>query len=313
MEVIHKPVLLEECIDNLNINENGIYIDCTIGGAGHSGEIYKKLSKKGLLIGIDQDNFAIELAGKNLGKLKGQAKFILVNRNFRYILDICKNINISEVDGILMDLGVSSFQLDYLSRGFSYKEDTVLDMRMDGNNKITAEHIINEYSEVDLNRIIKDYGEEKWAKRISKFIVKERAKKRIKSTYELVRVIKSAIPLAARHEGSHPAKRTFQAIRIEVNDELNILRKSLEDVVKLLKSGGRALIITFHSLEDRIVKQIIKDMENACNCPRDFPVCICNRESLCKRVNKRPIRPSDDELKSNSRAKSAKLRILERL
>ncbi|MDF2987189.1 MAG: S-adenosyl-methyltransferase MraW [Eubacterium sp.] len=313
MEFKHKSVLFDECIENLNINPEGIYVDGTIGGAGHSSEIYRRLSSQGRLIGLDQDEFAVETSTKRLEEISSDAKFEIVNTNFKNISAACEQLGISQVDGILLDLGVSSHQLDEASRGFSYQQDAPLDMRMDRNSKLSAYEVVNQYREQDIYRIIRDYGEEKWASRIAKFIVENRQKQPIKTTYELVDVIKRAVPSGARRDGPHPAKRTFQAIRIEVNDELDILNKTIEDCVTLLKSGGRLCIITFHSLEDRIVKLQFNREVNPCTCPPTFPACVCGKKPRAVLVNRKPIVSSEDELESNPRARSAKLRVLEKI
>lgn len=313
MEFKHKSVLLDECIENLKINPDGIYVDCTIGGAGHSSEIYRRLNSQGSLIGLDQDAFAVETSMKRLEEISSEAKFEVVNTNFKNISAACEQLGISQVNGILLDLGVSSHQLDEASRGFSYQHDAPLDMRMDRKSKLSAYEVVNQYKEQDIYRIIRDYGEEKWASRIAKFIVETREKQSIKTTYELVDVIKRAVPSAARRDGPHPAKRTFQAIRIEVNDELNILNKTIEDCVALLKSGGRLCIITFHSLEDRIVKLQFNKEVNPCTCPPTFPACICGKKPRAVLVNRKPIVSSGDELEHNPRARSAKLRVLEKI
>ncbi len=313
MEFKHKSVLLDECIENLKINPDGIYVDCTIGGAGHSTEIYRRLNSQGSLIGLDQDAFAVETSMKRLEEISSEAKFEVVNTNFKNISAACEQLGISQVNGILLDLGVSSHQLDEASRGFSYQHDAPLDMRMDRKSKLSAYEVVNQYKEQDIYRIIRDYGEEKWASRIAKFIVETREKQSIKTTYELVDVIKRAVPSAARRDGPHPAKRTFQAIRIEVNDELNILNKTIEDCVALLKSGGRLCIITFHSLEDRIVKLQFNKEVNPCTCPPTFPACICGKKPRAVLVNRKPIVSSGDELEHNPRARSAKLRVLEKI
>jgi len=313
MEFKHKSVLLDECIEYLNINPDGIYVDGTIGGAGHSSEIYRRLSPKGCLIGLDQDAFAVETSTKRLEQIGSEAKFKVINTNFRNIIQACRQLDINEVDGILLDLGVSSHQLDEASRGFSYQHDAPLDMRMDRNSKLSAYEVVNFYKEQDIYRIIRDYGEEKWASRIAKFIVEARNKKPIKTTYELVDIIKKAVPSAARREGPHPAKRTFQAIRIEVNDELNILNNTIEECVTLLKKGGRLCIITFHSLEDRIVKLQFNKEVNPCTCPASFPTCVCGKKPRAMLVNRKPIVSGPEELEENPRARSAKLRVLEKI
>jgi len=315
VEFFHKPVLLDECIEMLNIKADGIYIDGTIGGGGHSSEILKKLGKDGILIGIDRDSYALETAKKRLYSIltEQKAKIILVHANFKDIRQIIEKNDITEVDGILLDLGVSSHQFDEPERGFSYQDDGPLDMRMDRNQKLTAEEVVNEYREEDLCRIIREYGEEKWASRIASFIVKARAQQRIKTTGELVEIIKAAIPAAARREGPHPAKRTFQAIRIEVNNELGILAETVKEAFSVLKSGGRLCIISFHSLEDRIVKNEYRKLVNPCTCPGDFPICVCGKKPVARLVNRKPILPGKEEIDSNPRARSAKLRVLEKL
>ncbi len=313
MEFKHKSVLLDECMEYLNIKPDGIYLDGTIGGAGHSSHIYGRLGPKGVLIGLDQDAFAIETSARRLEEIRREADFKLVNTNFRNIADTCKQLEIHQLDGVLLDLGVSSHQLDEASRGFSYQQDAPLDMRMDRSSKLSAFDVINGYKEQDIYRIIRDYGEEKWASRIAKFIAEAREKKPVETTYELVDIIKRAVPSAARRDGPHPAKRTFQAIRIEVNDELNILSKTIEDSVTLLKKGGRLLIITFHSLEDRIVKVQFNKEVNPCTCPSSFPACVCGKEPRAVLVNKKPIISADLELEENPRARSAKLRVLEKI
>lgn len=311
MNFHHVSVLLNECIDGLEIKPDGIYVDGTMGGGGHSVAICSKLSQNGLLIGIDQDINAIKASEKRL-KAKYQ-NVIVVHDNFSNIKSILENLNINSINGILMDLGVSSHQLDEPDRGFSYMHNADLDMRMNQNAPFTAKEVVNNYSESDLERIIKNYGEERWARRIAHFIVEERKKAPISTTYELVDIIKKAIPAGARKDGPHPAKRTFQAIRIEVNGELEILRQAILDIVDVLESKGRLCIITFHSLEDRIVKQTFKELENPCTCPPEFPVCICGKKRKAKVITKKPILPTNEELEANPRARSAKLRILEKL
>lgn len=310
MEFKHISVLLEECIDALNIKEDGIYVDCTLGGAGHSSEIIKRLSSKGTLIGIDQDTDALKAAKE---RLKEYENVIYVHDNFHNIEEILKNLGIDKVDGILMDLGVSSYQLDAGERGFSYMHDGALDMRMDRDSDFSAYDIVNGYSKEQLYKIIKEYGEEKFAKRVADFIVDRRSPKPIETTFELVDIIKAAIPAKARREGPHPAKRTFQAIRIEVNRELAILNKAIEDGVEHLNENGRMGIITFHSLEDRIVKVKFRELENPCTCPRDFPMCICNKKPKVKVLTRKPIDPSEQELEINPRSRSAKLRCVEKI
>lgn len=310
MEFKHISVLLNECIEALNIKEDGIYVDGTLGGAGHSSEIVKNLSEKGRLIGIDQDTDALKAAKE---RLKDYNNVTFVHSNFYNIGDILKDLDIEGVDGILMDLGVSSYQLDNGERGFSYMQDAPLDMRMNRENSLSAYEVINSYSEEDLFRIIKDYGEEKFAKRIANFIVKRRQEKQIESTLELVDIIKAAIPAKARREGPHPAKRTFQAIRIEVNRELEIIEKTIRDGVEKLNVGGRMAIITFHSLEDRIVKTVYKNLENPCTCPSSFPICVCNKKPSVKVITRKPIDATEEELEYNPRSRSAKLRVIEKI
>ncbi len=310
MEFKHISVLLNECLEGLAIKENGTYVDCTLGGAGHSSHILKKLSSKGTLIGIDQDNDALRAAKE---KLKDYSNVKFVHNNFYNIDSILTSLDIPNVDGILMDLGVSSYQLDEGERGFSYMKDAPLDMRMDRDRDFSAYDVVNTYSEEDLYRIIRDYGEEKFAKRIAKFIVDRRTDKPIETTLELVDIIKAAIPTKARREGPHPAKRTFQAIRIEVNGELAILNKAIEDGVKHLNKGGRMAIITFHSLEDRIVKLKYRELANPCTCPKEFPVCICGKKPLVKIISRKAIEPSKEEVEENPRSRSAKLRVIEKL
>ena len=310
MEFNHISVLLNECIEGLNIKENGIYVDGTLGGGGHSSHIAAKLTT-GRLIGIDQDTDAIQAASKRLEPYNNV--FTAVHSNFYNVREVLDNLGIEKADGFLLDLGVSSYQLDEADRGFSYMHDAPLDMRMNRENEYSAWNVVNEKSEKELNDIIFKYGEEKWAKRIAQFIVQERAIKPIETTYELVEVIKKAVPKGARRDGPHPAKRTFQAIRIEVNGELAILDKTVDDMVASLNPGGRLCIITFHSLEDRIIKNAMKRHENPCVCPPEFPVCVCGKKPDGKVITRKPILPSDEELELNPRSRSAKLRILERI
>ncbi|MDO5039034.1 16S rRNA (cytosine(1402)-N(4))-methyltransferase RsmH [Clostridium sp.] len=310
MEFKHISVLLNECLEGLNIKKDGKYVDCTLGGAGHSSQIIKRLDKDGLLIGIDQDKDALKAASKRLEQYNNK---ILVHNNFYNIGEIIDSLNIGNVDGILMDLGVSSYQLDEGERGFSYMQDAPLDMRMNRDNEFSAYNVVNEYSEEELFKIIKDYGEEKFAKRIANFIVERRSEGPINTTLELVDIIKSAIPAKARREGPHPAKRTFQAIRIEVNGELRILNKAIEDGVERLNKGGRMAIITFHSLEDRIVKLKFRDLANPCKCPKEFPICVCGKKPTVKLVSRKAIEPSKEEVTENPRSRSAKLRVIEKL
>ncbi len=310
MEFKHVSVLLNECIEALGIKESGIYVDCTLGGAGHSSQIVKHLSKDGMLIGIDQDKDAISAAKKRLENFEN-VKY--VHNNFYNINNILNELDIDKVDGILMDLGVSSYQLDEASRGFSYMKDASLDMRMDRDSDFSAYEIVNNYSEEKLYRIIKDYGEERFAKRIANCIVNRRAENPVKTTFELVDIIKAAIPARMRRDGPHPAKRTFQAIRIEVNSELQILNKAIEDGVNRLNKTGRMAIITFHSLEDRIVKLKFRELENSCTCPRDFPICVCGRLPIIKLISKKGTTPTEEEVEENPRSRSARLRIVEKL
>lgn len=309
MEYTHKSVLLDESIDGLNIKPDGIYIDATLGGGGHTYEILKR-AINGKVIGIDQDDYAI---GKASEKLKDFKNFIPVKNNFHNIDEVLNELKIDKVDGIIFDLGVSSFQLDIPERGFSYNYDMPLDMRMDKNQTTTARHIVNGYEENELVRILRDYGEENWAARIAKFIVQERESEFIETTGQLVSIIKKAIPKQVRQEGSHPAKRTFQAIRIEVNKELEILENTMRKAVDFLNVGGRICVISFHSLEDRIIKNTFVDLNKDCICPPEFPKCICDHRRKIKIITRKPIVPSQDELYENNRARSAKLRIGERM
>ncbi len=311
MEFNHVSVLLKETIDGLNIKPDGIYVDGTLGGGGHSLEIAKILSKNGHLYGIDRDTDAIEAAGERLREYSD--RFTAIHSNFYNAAEVLKNIGVQKIDGFILDLGVSSHQLDEADRGFSYMQDAPLDMRMDRGAPYTAWNVVNEKSEKELNDIIFKYGEEKWAKRIAQFIVAEREKKPIDTTYELVEVIKKAVPKGARRDGPHPAKRTFQAIRIEVNGELAILDKTVDDMTEMLSEGGRMCIITFHSLEDRIIKNAMKRHENPCTCPPEFPVCVCGKVPDGKVITRKPILPSDEELEVNPRSRSAKLRIMEKI
>ena len=310
MEFKHYSVMLNETIEQLNIRPDGIYVDGTLGGAGHSLEICKRLTT-GRLIGIDQDADAIAAASERLKDYKD--KVTIVRSNYAQMKEVLHDLGIDKVDGILLDLGVSSFQLDTPERGFTYRsEDAPLDMRMDDRQTLTAKDIVNEYSEMDLFRIIRDYGEDRFAKNIAKHIVSARAVKLIETTGELNAIIKGAIPMKVQVTGGHPSKRTYQAIRIELNHELDVLRDNLDDMIELLDDGGRICIITFHSLEDRIVKSSFKKNENPCTCPSNFPVCVCGNKSKGHVVTKKPILPSEKELEENSRSKSAKLRVFER-
>ena len=310
MEFSHKSVLLNETIDALKIKPDDIYVDGTLGGGGHSYEICKRLSDKGRLIGIDQDAAAIEAASERLGEFKDRVT--IIRSNYCEMKKQLNSIGVTSVDGIILDLGVSSYQLDTAERGFTYREDVPLDMRMDQRQARTAKDIVNEYSEMELYRIIRDYGEDKFAKNIAKHIVQARQEKPLETTGELIRAIKAAIPMKVRAVGGHPAKKTFQAIRIELNNELGVLRDSLDDMIDLLNDEGRLCIITFHSLEDRIVKNHFRTSEHPCICPKEFPVCVCGRISKGKVVTRKPILPGEEELEENSRSKSAKLRVFER-
>ena len=307
----HISVLLKECIDGLNIKANGVYVDGTLGGAGHSKHIAEKLGEGGMLIGIDQDENAIKAATENLKEYMDRVK--LVRDNFSNLDEVLKDLKIEKIDGILLDLGVSSHQLDEAERGFSYMQDAPLDMRMDNRGDLTAKDIVNKYSEADLTRIIKEYGEDNWAKRIASFIVQLRQEKEIETTHELVEIIKKAVPKGARKDGPHPAKRTFQAIRIEVNRELEIIEDTIKVAAKNLNEGGRICIITFHSLEDRIVKNAYKKLSDPCTCPPQFPICSCNSIKELEIITRKPIAPSDEELEVNPRSRSAKLRIAEKV
>ncbi len=307
MEFKHTSVLLHETIENLHIKPEGIYVDGTLGGGGHAGRIAERLQGSGRLIVIDQDADAIEAAGRRLEPYR--ERITLIRDNYCHMKEALKQIGIDKVDGIVLDLGVSSFQLDNIERGFSYKYDTKLDMRMDTRQSLSAREIINEYPEADLYRIIRDYGEEQFAKNIAKHIVMARKDKPVETTGQLCEIIKAAIPAKMRATGGHPAKRTFQAVRIECNRELEVLKDSLDQLIDLLNPGGSICVITFHSLEDRIVKSAFRKNENPCTCPPDFPVCVCGQVSRGKVITRKPILPSEEELKSNQRAKSAKLRV----
>lgn len=311
MSFEHIPVLLDETIELMQVRPGGIYVDGTLGGAGHSAEIIKRALPGGLLIGIDQDENAIKAAGARLEQYGDNVH--IVRNNFRNIKSIVEELGIKEVDGILLDIGVSSHQIDEDERGFSYMNEGPLDMRMDTSNRLTAEVILNEYPEIEITRILRDYGEEKWAARIAKFICDDRKKYRLDNTQQLVDIIRGAIPAAARREGGHPAKRTFQALRIAVNDELNVLEEALKASVSILKPGGRILVITFHSLEDRIVKTIFNSLERPCTCPPQLPVCVCGKKPQVKVITRKPVTAGEGELAANTRAKSAKLRAAERI
>ena len=310
MEFVHKSIMLEEVIESLAIKPNGIYVDGTLGGAGHSSEIAKRLGPEGRLIGIDQDGEAIAAATKRLEPYRDRVT--IVRSNYAQMCQVLKELGISKVDGILLDLGVSSYQLDNAERGFTYREDVPLDMRMDQRQKMTARDIVNDYSESELYRVIRDYGEDRFAKNIAKHIVAERTKGPIETTGQLNEIISHAIPMKIQKTSGHPSKRTFQALRIELNHELDVLRDTLDDMIDLLNPGGRLCIITFHSLEDRIVKSSFRKNENPCICPSHFPVCVCGNVSKGKVITRKPILPSEEELTVNSRSKSAKLRIFER-
>lgn len=310
MDFKHVSVLLKETIDGLNINPDGIYVDGTLGGGGHAYEVCKHLSSKGRLVGIDQDSEALEAARERLSEFED--KVTMVRSNYCEIDTILKDLDIDKVDGIVLDLGVSSYQLDNLERGFSYKADAPLDMRMDTRQMITASDVVNDYSENELYRIIRDYGEDRFAKNIAKHIVMARKKKPLTTTGELSEIVKESIPMKFQAKGGHPAKKTFQAIRIEVNNELKVLKDSIDTMIEHLNPGGRICIITFHSLEDRIVKTKFRENENPCICPPDFPVCVCGKVSKGKVITRKPIIPSEEEIVNNKRAKSSKLRIFER-
>lgn len=311
MEFKHYSVLLEETIENLAIKPDGIYVDGTLGGGGHSYQIAKRLTQGGRLIGIDQDKDAIQAATERLKEFEDRVT--IVRSNYSNMANVLKELGIDKVDGIVLDLGVSSFQLDTPERGFTYRaEDAPLDMRMDDRQALTAKDIVNEYSEMELFRIIRDYGEDRFAKNIAKHIVEARAKKPIETTGELNEIIKASIPMKVQVTGGHPSKRTYQAIRIELNHELDVLQDNLDEMISVLNPEGRICIITFHSLEDRIVKSNFKKNENPCTCPTNFPVCVCGNVSKGKVISRKPILPSKEELEVNSRSKSAKLRVFER-
>ena len=307
----HKSVLLNETVDSLNIKEDGIYVDGTLGGAGHASLVCSKL-RDGKLIGIDQDKDAIAVASERLDKF-GKDKFVIVRDNYCNIKSVLENLDIKKVDGIYLDLGVSSYQLDTASRGFTYRVDAPLDMRMDDRKEETAGDIVNNYSESELFRVIRDYGEDRFAKNIAKHIVKYRQNKRIETTGELTEIIRGAIPMKIQLTGGHPAKRTFQALRIELNEELKVLEDSIDVMIDLLNTGGRLSIISFHSLEDRIVKNIFRRNENPCTCPKNFPMCVCGNTSKGKVVTRKAILPNEEEILYNSRSKSAKLRVFEKI
>ncbi|MCI8567435.1 MAG: 16S rRNA (cytosine(1402)-N(4))-methyltransferase RsmH [Lachnospiraceae bacterium] len=310
MEFVHRPVLLTEAVDALQIRPDGIYVDGTLGGGGHSSAICRRLGAGGRLIGIDQDGEAIEAAAGRLETFRTQVTIVRDNyANFAAVLD---GLGIGQVDGILLDIGVSSHQIDTAKRGFSYKTDAPLDMRMDQRTSLTARTIVNEYGEMELFRVIRDYGEDSFARNIARHIVRAREKEPIETTGQLVEIIRAAIPAKIQNKGGHPAKKTFQALRIECNHELNVLQDSIDNMIGRLRPGGRLAIITFHSLEDRIVKNRFRENENPCICPPDFPVCVCGRTSRGRVVTRKPIVPSKEEQETNKRAKSSKLRVFER-
>ena len=310
MEFSHQPVLLQETIENLKIKPEGIYVDGTIGGAGNAVEVCKRLSGSGRLIGIDQDADAIEAARSRLIQYK--ERVTILRGNYCNLTEMLKQEGIQSVDGILLDLGVSSHQLDDAERGFTYREDVPLDMRMDRRQALSAREVVNDYDEKELYRIIRDYGEERYAKNIARHICRARQEQPIATTGQLTEIIRASIPVKARAAGGHPAKRTFQAIRIEVNRELEVLQDSLEGMIDFLNDGGRICVITFHSLEDRIVKNIFRKAENPCTCPPDFPVCVCGKKPKGIIVTRKPVVPSEEEMKTNTRSKSSKLRVFER-
>lgn len=311
MEFKHKSVLLYETVDELNIKPDGIYVDGTLGGGGHSYEIAKRLSEGGRLIGIDQDEDAIKAASKRLEPYMDRVT--IVRNNYCNMDKVLDELGIDKVDGIMLDLGVSSYQLDAADRGFTYNVDTALDMRMDQRQEITAKDIVNEYSEFDLYRIIRDYGEDRFAKNIAKHIVAARQEKPIETTFELNDIIKAAIPMKVRATGGHPSKRTYQSIRIELNKELEVLENSIDMMIDRLKPEGRLCIITFHSLEDRIVKTRFRNNENPCTCPPSFPACVCGKVPKGRVITRKPVVPTDEEINENSRSKSSKLRVFERV
>ncbi len=313
MEFEHKPIMLDECIEFLKIRPDGTYVDGTLGGAGHSSEILKRLDKNGLLIGMDQDANAVKAAQKKLSSVDTKGRYVIEHTNFENIREVIQKHKRDSVDGVLLDLGVSSHQLDEGERGFSYQHDAPLDMRMNSKNPLDAKILVNTWSQKELTRIIRDYGEEKWAARIAEFIVRNRETQMIETTGELVDIIKAAIPAAARRTGPHPAKRTFQAIRIAVNRELEVLENLLQDVADILNPGGRVVIITFHSLEDRIVKNAFKQLAEGCICPKDLPQCVCGIKPKLKIITRKPVTPSDTEILDNPRARSSKLRVAEKI
>lgn len=312
MEFKHRPVLLEETIESLKIRPDGIYVDGTLGGAGHASQVCKRLSEKGRFVGIDQDDCALQAAGERLKEFGKNVRIDCVKSNYCQMKSVLENLGIDKVDGILLDIGVSSYQLDNAERGFTYREDAPLDMRMDQSSSFSAKDVVNQYDEMQLYRVIRDYGEEKFAKNIAKHIVAARQEKEIETTGELIEIIKASIPAKVRATGGHPAKRTFQAIRIEVNRELEVLQDSIDEMIDLLNDGGRLCIITFHSLEDRIVKNKFRENEDPCICPKNFPVCVCGRKSKGKVITRKPIVPSEQEVQENKRSKSSKLRVFEK-
>ena len=312
MEFNHISVLLDETIDGLNVKPDGIYVDGTLGGAGHAYHVCEKLGPNGRFIGIDQDEDAIKAATERLSVFKDKTNITIVKNNYVNMMTVLDELGIEKVDGILLDIGVSSYQIDTAERGFTYKEDAPLDMRMDRTSSFSAKTVVNEYSENELYRIIRDYGEDSFAKNIAKHIVMNRQDKPIETTGELIEIIKAAIPAKVRAKGGHPAKKTFQAIRIEVNKELEVLENSIDSMIERLNDEGRLAIITFHSLEDRIVKNKFKSNEDPCTCPRSFPVCVCGNISKGRQITRKPIIPSDKEIAENKRSKSSKLSVFER-
>lgn len=311
MEFAHIPVMLNECLEGLNIKADGTYVDGTVGGAGHSIEIVKRLSENGRLICVDKDEDALKAAGERLAPYKDRVTFI--HDDYKNLVNELDSIGVGKVDGILLDLGVSSYQLDNAERGFSYMKDAPLDMRMDRSQRISAHEVVNAYTESELARILFDYGEEKLARQIARNIVRARSEKPIETTLELAKIVEDTYPAKTRWKFGHPAKRTFQAIRIEVNDELSSLGEAVTAMARRLEKGGRMAVITFHSLEDRIVKSAFKELSLACTCPPDFPVCVCGKVQEVELVNKKPITASEEELENNSRSQSAKLRVIEKL
>ncbi len=311
MEFRHVSVLYEPVLELLNVRPDGIYVDGTLGGGGHGSGVCERLSGKGTFVGIDRDKDALDAAGKRLSPYPCQKH--LVQSNYEDVKQVLWDLGLLQADGALLDLGVSSFQLDNPERGFSYMHDAPLDMRMNADDSLTAEQVVNGYSQQQLAAIIKEYGEEKWAARIAQFIAEARKQKRIETTFELVDIIKRAVPAAARRDGPHPAKRTFQAIRIEVNDELGQLTRAVNDFIDILAPGGRLAIISFHSLEDRIVKEAFQKRLNPCTCPPDFPVCVCGKKPDIRKVTRKPVEAGPEELAENPRSRSAKLRVIEKV